>query len=118
VHSRASLYHHRSRAAVALWQLLLALACLPASCVAQDSAPIIQSETPTFGTTVVIPGGLRGEVYHLPGGASKPPNFEKLKPVGVIYTAELNISRRNFKEGFPGVTDRIEWFAIDYKGKF
>jgi hypothetical protein len=118
VHSKVFLHHHRSRAAVPSWQLLLTLASLPAPCVAQVSAPIIESETPTFGTTVVIPGGLRGEVYHLPSGASKLPNFEKLKPVGVIYTAELNISPRSFKEGFPGVTDRIEWFAIDYKGKF
>jgi hypothetical protein len=61
---------------------------------------------------------MRGDVYHLPTGASKLPNFEKLKPVGTIYTAELNVSPRDFKEGFPGVTDRIEWFSIDYRGKF
>ena len=25
---------------------------------------------------------------------------------------------RSFDEGFPGVTDRFEWFAIDYTGRF
>jgi len=38
--------------------------------------------------------------------------------VGAIYTATLNVPRRAFREGFPGVTDRIEWFAIDYTGRF
>ena len=26
--------------------------------------------------------------------------------------------RRSFDEGFPGVTDRFEWFAIDYTARF
>ncbi len=30
----------------------------------------------------------------------------------------MNIPRRNFTEGFPGITDRFEWFAIDYTGSF
>jgi hypothetical protein len=30
----------------------------------------------------------------------------------------LNIPSREFTEGFPGVTDRVEWFAIDYSGRF
>ena len=72
----------------------------------------------TFGTTVVIPSGLRGEVYHIPHNTTKLPDFEKLKPVGSIYTSSLNIPARDFKEGFPGVTRRSEWFAIDYRGRF
>jgi len=48
----------------------------------------------------------------------KLPRLEKLKPVGTIYTSELNVPRRSFTEGFPGVTDRFEWFAIDYSGTF
>jgi len=38
--------------------------------------------------------------------------------VSAIYTASLNVPRRAFREGFPGVTDRFEWFAIDYTGRF
>ena len=41
-----------------------------------------------------------------------------MKPRGAIYTTTLNVPPRSFREGFPGVTDRFEWFAIDYTGKF
>jgi hypothetical protein len=73
---------------------------------------------PTFGTTVVIPSGLRGEVYHIPWDTEHLPDFAKLKPRGTIYSASLNVPERNFREGFPGVTKRFEWFAIDYFGRF
>ena len=38
--------------------------------------------------------------------------------MGSIYAAELNLPPRDFTEGFPGVTNRDEWFAIDYTGRF
>ncbi len=41
-----------------------------------------------------------------------------MEPVGSIYTSSLNVPPSNFKQGFPGVTKRYEWFAIDYNGKF
>jgi PA14 domain len=73
----------------------------------------------TFGTTVVISSGLRGLVYHIKRDSDRLPNFAKLKPAGAaIYTSSLNIPPQNFKAGFPGVTKRFEWFAIDYTGKF
>jgi hypothetical protein len=28
------------------------------------------------------------------------------------------VPAQDFRQGFPGVTKRIEWFAIDYRGKF
>lgn len=73
---------------------------------------------PTFGTTVVIPSGLQGSIYNLPKNAAKLPAFERLKPVGTIYTSSLNVPTLEFTEGFPGVTKRFEWFAIDYRGRF
>jgi hypothetical protein len=73
---------------------------------------------PTFGTTVVVPGGLEGRIYRLPKSARRLPLLEKLKPVGTIYTASLDVPPRDFREGFPGVTGRLEWFAIDYTGRF
>ncbi len=73
---------------------------------------------PTFGTTVVISGGLRGEIYNIPPKTRHLPKFENLQPIGAIYTYSLNVPVRDFREGFPGVTDRFEWFAIDYRGKF
>jgi hypothetical protein len=87
---------------------------LLASGWAQNSA----SPMPTFGTTVVIPSGLRGEVYYIPWDSERLPDFAKLKSRGTIYTVSLNVPERNFREGFPGVTERFEWFAIDYSGRF
>jgi len=71
-----------------------------------------------FGTTAVDLSRLRGEIYYLAPETLALPKFEKLKPVGVIYTNGLYIPPREFTEGFPGVTDRFEWFAIDYRGRF
>jgi hypothetical protein len=79
---------------------------------------LLQEPQVTFGTTVLIPAGLEGRVYHLHRGTSKLPDFQKMKPVGVIYTTSLNVPPQDFKRGFPGVTKRIEWFAIDYTGRF
>jgi len=83
---------------------------------AQGSFP--EGPVTTFGVTVVDGFGLRGDIYLLPAGAAMLPNFKKMEPVGSIYTRELNIRPRLFQSGFPGVTDRFEWFAIDYNGYF
>ena len=79
---------------------------------------LAQEPVPTFGTTVVINSGLKGVVYQIPRYSKHLPDFEKLKPKGTIYTTSLNVPPRDFKSGFPGVTKRTEWFAIDYTGKF
>lgn len=71
-----------------------------------------------FGTTVIIPNGLKGLIYEIPPLTTDLPKFEKLKPIGVIYTYRLNIPSQDFMMGFPGVTKRNEWFAIDYTGRF
>jgi hypothetical protein len=73
---------------------------------------------PTFGTTVVSTSALQGKVYLIKPGTKRLPQFEKLNPVGSIYTTSLNVWPQFFREGFPGITDRPEWFAIDYTGKF
>ncbi|MGA2878444.1 MAG: PA14 domain-containing protein [Bryobacteraceae bacterium] len=95
--------------------LALAILAIPA-CL----KPAAQEEpTVIFGTTVVIPSGLRGLVYHIHHNTSQLPDFEKLKPAGpAIYTSSLNLPPQDFRQGFPGVTKRNEWFAIDYNGKF
>ncbi|MFL6416476.1 MAG: PA14 domain-containing protein, partial [Bryobacteraceae bacterium] len=94
---------------------LLALLCSASSIAGQKTsdAPI-----PTFGTTVVESAGLRGGIYFVKPQSERIPNFKRLKPVGTIYTTRLNIPPRDFKEGFPGITGRLEWFAIDYRGQF
>ena len=70
----------------------------------------------TFGTTEVIENALVGQVYFVPEGTSKLPDFTALGPVGKLYTTKLDIAPRDFKEGFPEVTDRLEWFGLQYQG--
>ncbi len=41
-----------------------------------------------------------------------------MKPEGTIYTSVSEYSPPDFHQGFPGVTKRAEWFAIDYTGRF
>jgi hypothetical protein len=93
---------------------VLFLAILGCAAAAQQEEP-----TPIFGTTVVIPSGLRGLIYHIHHNTRKLPDFEMLKPAGPpIYTSSLNVPPQDFRQGFPGVTKRVEWFAIDYAGRF
>jgi len=77
-----------------------------------------QEAIPTFGTTVYSNIGFTGEVYLLQPGTPRLPKFDKLKPRGSIYTNSLNIPLQDFREGFPGVTNRYEWFAINYAATF
>ncbi|HEY3835009.1 MAG TPA: PA14 domain-containing protein [Bryobacteraceae bacterium] len=83
-----------------------------------EAAAKSEDQVAHFGTTVFSSTGLRGDVYFIPPESKKLPKFDRMKPVGTIYTSELNVPRHDFTLGFPGVTDRFEWFAIDYNGKF
>jgi hypothetical protein len=38
--------------------------------------------------------------------------------VATVYTDTLDIPERHFSDGFPGVSNRSEWFLIDYTGTF
>jgi len=83
------------------------------------SAQDPQEPRPVFGITVVIPSALQGHIYHLRHNTQRLPDFHRMKPAaGAIYTTSLNIPTQNFRLGFPGVTKRFEWFAIDYSGRF
>lgn len=88
--------------------LFLALSLLPL---------LSQSQENVFGTSRKNPFILEGSIYYLPEGTNKLPDFTSLNPVGKIYASTLNITPRYFSQGFPGVTDRFEWFAIRYRGK-
>src|ERR1700689_4839328 len=77
-----------------------------------------QEQRAVFGITVVIPSALQGRIYYIKRNSQKLPGFKRKKPVGTIYTTTLNVPLQDFKQGFPGVSDRVEWFAIDYTGRF
>lgn len=53
----------------------------------------------------------------MPEGTQKLPDLGAMKPVGQFYAKQLNLPARSFQDGFPGVTDRFEWFAVRYAGK-
>lgn len=91
---------------------VVGLLCCAAAANAQEES------VAHFGTTVVLPSGLQGAVYHIHRNTLRLPDFKKMKPVGTIYTSELNIPPQDFQQGFPGVTKKFEWFAIDYTGRF
>lgn len=62
---------------------------------------------------------LKGLIYYLPEETYEmPADLEQQEPRGVIYTKKLDIPTRDFTEGFPGVTDRFEWFGLIYTGTF
>jgi hypothetical protein len=79
---------------------------------------VYRFSTTVFGTTVVIPAGLKGLVYELEPGTTRLPDFESIRPVATIYTTALNVPPQDFMQGFPGISSRFEWFAIDYAGNF
>ena len=97
-----------------LWPAALAVG-LALSSPAQDKH--VKPEY-TFGTTVVDASGLQGRVFYLKPGTNRLPKLAKMQPAGSIYTTHLNVWPQNFDEGFPNVTDRFEWFAIEYTGRF
>src|SRR6185312_722423 len=77
-----------------------------------------QDNNKAFGDSIFITNGLTGKIYLLAPGTRKLPDFDTMKPVSVIYADSINIPPRNWSSGFPGLRDRFEWFAIEYKGFF
>ena len=59
-------------------------------------------------------GVFVGNIYFLPVNTPRLPNFDALEPVGTVYTSKLDIAPRQFDQGFPGISDRFEWFGIRY----
>lgn len=99
---------------------MLAIALLFALVAQAPPAPVSgEMPVPTFGTTVYSNSGFTGQIYYVKPGTPKIPKPDKKhKPKGTIYTTSLNVPDRYFREGFPGVTRRVEWFVIDYTARF
>jgi hypothetical protein len=71
-----------------------------------------------FGSTKPKKKALQGNIYFLEKNTRRLPDFEEMEPVGTIYANKLDVPARRFDEGFPGITERDEWFAIVYTGTF
>ncbi len=77
-----------------------------------------QPQNPTVASDPAVEGNtLSGSIYLLEEGTNKLPDFSKLISVGKVYTLVFNIVPRPFDSGFPGITSRFEWFALDYQGQ-
>jgi hypothetical protein len=70
----------------------------------------------TFGQASWLDHALCGLIYYLAPNTSRLPDLSFMRPVGAIYARNLNVPRREWQEGFPGVSRRFEWFAIEYHG--
>lgn len=62
------------------------------------------------------PFALPGRVYFIQP-TTKLPDFDSLEPVSTIYTNPLSVGPVKSNPGFPGITNRAQWFAVDYQGK-
>ena len=71
-----------------------------------------------FGRKDRVENAFVGQIYNIPSTVKKLRQVQWSNPVGTIYARELDIPKTDFRDGFPGITDRYEWFAIRYKAKF
>ncbi len=63
-------------------------------------------------------GALKGTLCFLPTDTNSLASVRRCVAEGIMYTNSLNISKRRFTSGFPGVSEHFEWFALDYNGSF
>ncbi|MFW5876635.1 MAG: PA14 domain-containing protein [Myxococcota bacterium] len=71
-----------------------------------------------FGSTQPKERALQGNIYFLPENTRKLPDFDEIEPTGTVYADEIDIPKRRFEEGFPGIDERFEWFGVVYTGTF
>ncbi len=57
------------------------------------------------------------QLYQLPENTQKLPDFTGMNPIGDVCVNQLTIADRDFTQGFPGVSDIFEWFALDMRFK-
>ena len=78
----------------------------------------IHADEDIFGTAEWLPASLQGKVYKLPPNTGSLPDFSTLSPMGNLYATAIDIPERAWSEGFPGISNLYEWFAVDYHGTF
>lgn len=83
---------------------------------AGGAAPGCPSPPSDFGSSQKTDVSMEGKIYFLPDDTDALPDFSKLKPEGSLYASKWDVSEREFTSGFPGITNRFEWFAVDYRG--
>jgi hypothetical protein len=81
----------------------------------ESLAPVISGQN-AFGSGTQTAGSLQGTVYFIPADSRKFPDVSQIKPTATLFTEQLNIPARSFSDGFPGIDNRFEWFAVRYEG--
>jgi hypothetical protein len=72
-----------------------------------------------FGYDKPVLGCFEGQVFPLAADTKKlPGDYTKLSAVSAVYACEWDIAPRQWDQGFPGIADRFEWFAVRYAGAF
>ena len=73
----------------------------------------------SFGTTVPNGASLCGDVYEISAQTKKLPDYQRLTPIGMIYTNFLSVTRdaNVIGMGLPNITTRMEWVGLDYFGR-
>ena len=71
---------------------------------------------PSFGAKEKSPVSIEGKIYFLEKGTRKLPDFSGMESRGSIYTPHMERTGEGVPGRIPGVTNRYEWFAIDYQG--
>ncbi len=55
------------------------------------------------------------DLYRLSPNPQSVTEMRRRKPVKRVCLAQLNITPRSFREGFPGLDSIIEWFGLDIR---
>lgn len=63
-------------------------------------------------------GAFKATVCFIPPHTMSLAEISSCDPVVEFSTDVLDVPPRSFTQGFPGVSDRFEWFAIQYDGQF
>jgi hypothetical protein len=72
-----------------------------------------------FGYEKPVWGCFEGNVMFIEKDSPKlPTDYSKYEVASRLYACEWDVPQRAFENGFPGVADKFEWFAIRYSGMF
>lgn len=86
--------------------------------VVVEPAPDKPSDN-AFGYEKPVWGCFEGKVRFIEKNSPQlPGDYSKYEVASHLYACEWDVPTRAFEQGFPGVTDQFEWFAIVYSGMF
>jgi hypothetical protein len=87
---------------------------------AGDASPggTTTERSPFGSTTRTRQPAFTGEVFFVEPGTQRIPDLSKLTPQGQIFCETFDVAPRKFSDGFPGLSERFEWFVIRYRGQF